>query len=197
MHQTLTFIYRDNVWVAEGWHDLNLPPDVHHVLLILDLLLPDWFNSHLETDRKHFYQTIYSALEFTFLLAVILFESLKMHFLFFFFFFKWIHEYVFFLEMRMAKIKLLNKARPYRYNALILSVTFNVYITLVQHVQHNMWCLAFWVKTCKSKSQSLSNTNTRMQNHMVKQVSLATMNCTREPVNLLFHSFTSPCTTNA
>lgn len=52
MYQTLTFIYRDDVWVAEGWHDLNLSADVHHVLLVLDFLFPNWFNGHLEKNEK-------------------------------------------------------------------------------------------------------------------------------------------------
>lgn len=36
-----TFVYRDDVRVAEGRHDLNLSADVHHVVLVLDLLLPN------------------------------------------------------------------------------------------------------------------------------------------------------------
>lgn len=51
MFQYFTFINRDDVWVAEGWHNLNLSADVHHVLLILDLLLPNWFDSYLETEK--------------------------------------------------------------------------------------------------------------------------------------------------
>lgn len=39
--QTFTFVYRDDVRVAEGRHDLDLSADVHHVMLILDLLLPN------------------------------------------------------------------------------------------------------------------------------------------------------------
>lgn len=39
--QTFTFVYRDDVRVAEGRHDLDLSADVNHVMLILDLLLPN------------------------------------------------------------------------------------------------------------------------------------------------------------
>lgn len=51
MQQNPTFVYRDDVWVAEGRHDLNLSPYVNHVLLILDLLLPNRLDSHLETKK--------------------------------------------------------------------------------------------------------------------------------------------------
>lgn len=39
--QTFTFVYRDDVRVAEGRHDLDLSADVNHVVLVLDLLLPN------------------------------------------------------------------------------------------------------------------------------------------------------------
>lgn len=52
MKQSLTFIYRNDVWVAEGWHDLDLSTNVNHVLLILDLLLPDRLDRHLDTEDK-------------------------------------------------------------------------------------------------------------------------------------------------
>lgn len=39
--QTFTFVYRDDVRVAKGRHDLDLSADVNHVLLVLDLLLPN------------------------------------------------------------------------------------------------------------------------------------------------------------
>lgn len=42
-----TFIYGDDVGVAERRHDLDLPADVDQVLLILDLVLPDGLNGHL------------------------------------------------------------------------------------------------------------------------------------------------------
>ena len=35
--------------VAEGGHDLNLPADVNHVLFVLDLILPNGLDGHLET----------------------------------------------------------------------------------------------------------------------------------------------------
>lgn len=41
MLQTFTFVYTDDVRVAEGRHDLNLSADVNHVVLVLDLLLPN------------------------------------------------------------------------------------------------------------------------------------------------------------
>lgn len=82
MQQTLTFIYRDNVWVAEWRHDLNLSANVHHVLLVLDLLFPNGFNSHLKTNKKKtllwqlesecfFILTSATALDFTPLVYVI------------------------------------------------------------------------------------------------------------------------------
>ena len=42
-----TFVNRDDVGVFQGGHDLYLPADVNHVLLLLDLLLPDGLDSHL------------------------------------------------------------------------------------------------------------------------------------------------------
>lgn len=47
-----TFVYRDDVRVAEGRHDLDLPADVDHVLLFLDLLLPNRLDSHLERVQR-------------------------------------------------------------------------------------------------------------------------------------------------
>ena len=52
MQQSLTFIYRDDVWVAERRHDLDLPADVNHVLIILDLLLPNGLDCHLEPEEE-------------------------------------------------------------------------------------------------------------------------------------------------
>lgn len=43
----LTFVHGDDVGVVEGGHDLNLPPDVDEVLLILDFVLPDGFDGDL------------------------------------------------------------------------------------------------------------------------------------------------------
>lgn len=42
-----TFIYRNDVGVTEGRHDLNLPTDVHHVLLIFDFFLLNGLNRNL------------------------------------------------------------------------------------------------------------------------------------------------------
>lgn len=50
--QTFTFVYRDDVRVAEGRHDLDLSADVNHVVLVLDLLLPNWLDSHLERAER-------------------------------------------------------------------------------------------------------------------------------------------------
>lgn len=67
LQQTLTFIYRDDVWVAKGWHDLNLSSDVNHVLIVLDLLLPNRLDSHLEIeDMRHIDQRSHSYITFTF-----------------------------------------------------------------------------------------------------------------------------------
>lgn len=40
-------MHSDDVGVVEGGHDLNLPPDVDKVLLILDFVFPDGFDGHL------------------------------------------------------------------------------------------------------------------------------------------------------
>lgn len=45
-------MHSDDVGVVEGGHDLNLPPDVHEVLLILDFVLPDGFDGHLRGEHR-------------------------------------------------------------------------------------------------------------------------------------------------
>lgn len=45
-----TFVYRDDVWMAERRHDFDLSADVHHVLFIFNLLLTNGFNRHLRNN---------------------------------------------------------------------------------------------------------------------------------------------------
>lgn len=47
-----TFIYGDDVWVAEWWHDLDFPADVNQVLLIFDLLFSNGLNGNLEKENS-------------------------------------------------------------------------------------------------------------------------------------------------
>lgn len=47
-----TFIYSDDVWVAECGHDLNFSANVNQILLILDLLLSDRLYGNLKKKKK-------------------------------------------------------------------------------------------------------------------------------------------------
>lgn len=52
LHNTaFTFIDGDDVRVAERRHDLDLPPDVDQILLVLDLLLTDGLYGHLKDEN--------------------------------------------------------------------------------------------------------------------------------------------------
>lgn len=49
---SLTFIYRYDVWMAQGRHDLDLSADVNHVLFVFDLLLTDGLDCNLKINGE-------------------------------------------------------------------------------------------------------------------------------------------------
>lgn len=54
--QRRTFVNGDDVRVAERGHDLNFSANVNQVLLILDLLFPDWLYGHLKEKIKNIWR---------------------------------------------------------------------------------------------------------------------------------------------